>query len=308
MKSVASSTPYDLFDLPPTATQAEIRAAHRRLIWNVHPDHGGSHALFRQVQEAYELLSDPVKRAAYDRSLKNPPRGTAAGPQSSRRHWLGEGLRVASSASRSGYLQRVATATASGRGHVGSVSASPLERGCRGSTVSDFRWRLGRLVAGAAPDGGRHRCRLRRPDPRCGPRQFGQRAHRGGLPRDNRGRGGRIGSPSGVRTGGLPARWDGHRRCYVRHPIWDHPQVSLRSEWLPRGASRRSWRFRRGPPARLPRRPHRRSGKALDGTGSPRRRSRGRRCKGPLRRHPRHGGDVVVFQPTRHHTSQGQTM
>jgi restriction system protein len=81
MKSVASSTRYDLFDLPPTATQAEIRAAHRRLIWNVHPDHGGSHALFRQVQEAYELLSDPVKRAAYDRSLKNPPHGTAAGPR-----------------------------------------------------------------------------------------------------------------------------------------------------------------------------------------------------------------------------------
>jgi Restriction endonuclease len=40
------------------------------LIRRIHPDLDVPPALFRQVQEAYEALSDPVRRAAYDRLLK----------------------------------------------------------------------------------------------------------------------------------------------------------------------------------------------------------------------------------------------
>ena len=47
-----------------------IRSHYRSLIQKVHPDLGGPIALFRQVQESYEVLSDPVRRASYDRTLE----------------------------------------------------------------------------------------------------------------------------------------------------------------------------------------------------------------------------------------------
>jgi restriction system protein len=72
-------TYYDLLGLPSTATPAEIKAGYRRLSPKVHPDNGGTDALFRQVQEAYESLSDPAKRATYDRLISNAPCGTGAG-------------------------------------------------------------------------------------------------------------------------------------------------------------------------------------------------------------------------------------
>lgn len=66
------STYYEIFDISADAAQGDIKTAYRRITTKVHPDQGGSHALFRQVQEAYETLSDPIRRAAYDRSLKEP--------------------------------------------------------------------------------------------------------------------------------------------------------------------------------------------------------------------------------------------
>ena len=79
VESVAGNTYYDLFGLQPTATPAEIKATYRRLIPRVHPDSGGTDALFHQVQEAYETLSDPAKRATYDRRMKHAPQGAGAG-------------------------------------------------------------------------------------------------------------------------------------------------------------------------------------------------------------------------------------
>ena len=38
----------------------------------MHPDAGGSDALFAQVKDAYDVLSDPARRAVYDRSLRTP--------------------------------------------------------------------------------------------------------------------------------------------------------------------------------------------------------------------------------------------
>src|SRR5512134_2311344 len=52
------------------ATGDEIKHAYRQLARQVHPDmqnKQGTAVLFRQVQEAYDVLSDPIKRAAYDR-------------------------------------------------------------------------------------------------------------------------------------------------------------------------------------------------------------------------------------------------
>ncbi len=58
---------YELFDIARTATADEVRDAYVRLVKRVHPDSGGSAALFRQVEEAYRVLSDPAARQRYDR-------------------------------------------------------------------------------------------------------------------------------------------------------------------------------------------------------------------------------------------------
>ena len=62
-------TYYEILGISRTASQDEIKTKHRKLIQRIHPDLDGPTALFRQVQEAYEVLSDPARRAAYDRFL-----------------------------------------------------------------------------------------------------------------------------------------------------------------------------------------------------------------------------------------------
>jgi hypothetical protein len=57
----------------------EIKAKYRALIQRIHPDLGGPIALFRLVQESYEVLSDPERRASYDRTLEAENHRTRAG-------------------------------------------------------------------------------------------------------------------------------------------------------------------------------------------------------------------------------------
>jgi DnaJ-class molecular chaperone len=68
---MADTTLYDILELSSTADVDEIKAAYRRLSTQVHPDRGGSGALFRLVREAYEILSDDDLRSEYDRSGVN---------------------------------------------------------------------------------------------------------------------------------------------------------------------------------------------------------------------------------------------
>lgn len=58
---------YEVLGIPRSAAPAEIRAAYRRVVKNVHPDANGPSSLFLLVQEAYEVLGDADRRAAYDR-------------------------------------------------------------------------------------------------------------------------------------------------------------------------------------------------------------------------------------------------
>lgn len=67
---MGSDTYYDILGVVPAASPAEIKAKYRALIQRIHPDLDGPAALFRQVQQAYEVLSDPRRRATYDLSLK----------------------------------------------------------------------------------------------------------------------------------------------------------------------------------------------------------------------------------------------
>src|SRR3990170_934822 len=62
---------YSLLGVDRSADAAAVKAAYRKIAMECHPDrHGGctdKEARFKQVSEAYEVLKDPQKRAAYDR-------------------------------------------------------------------------------------------------------------------------------------------------------------------------------------------------------------------------------------------------
>ena len=64
---------YGLLGLPKGAPQEDIRSAHRRLVREYHPDANpgddSAEELFKEVQHAYEVLSDPRKRREYDEGL-----------------------------------------------------------------------------------------------------------------------------------------------------------------------------------------------------------------------------------------------
>lgn len=63
-----ASTPdyYKTLGVPRTATADEIKKAFRKLARKHHPDAGGDEAKFKELNEAYEVLSDEKKRALYD--------------------------------------------------------------------------------------------------------------------------------------------------------------------------------------------------------------------------------------------------
>ncbi|MFK0279781.1 DnaJ domain-containing protein [Streptomyces sp. NPDC090499] len=74
---------YLVLGVPADATRTEIVRAFRRRALAHHPDRGGDAEAFRDVHRAYETLSDPVRRRAYDRRRQAPTRaapGTSAGP------------------------------------------------------------------------------------------------------------------------------------------------------------------------------------------------------------------------------------
>jgi hypothetical protein len=59
---------YDILGVARDAEQDEIRSAYRAAAKKFHPDAEGNSYFFRLIQQAYETLSDPVRRADYDRT------------------------------------------------------------------------------------------------------------------------------------------------------------------------------------------------------------------------------------------------
>lgn len=66
---MATYSHYDVLGVPVSATQAEVRAAYRAAARDHHPDAGGDAGRMRALNVAWAVLGDPVRRAAYDRSL-----------------------------------------------------------------------------------------------------------------------------------------------------------------------------------------------------------------------------------------------
>lgn len=65
---------YQVLGVSRSANQDEIKRAFRKLAHEHHPDKGGDEAKFKEINEAYQVLSDTEKRSRYDQF------GSAEGP------------------------------------------------------------------------------------------------------------------------------------------------------------------------------------------------------------------------------------
>ena len=89
MATTAKQDYYDLLGVSKKATAKDIRTAFRKLARKYHPDLNpgdkSSEEKFKQLQEAYDVLSDTKKRQMYDQygfySDNIPPGGPGAGPE-----------------------------------------------------------------------------------------------------------------------------------------------------------------------------------------------------------------------------------
>ncbi|WP_333819236.1 J domain-containing protein [Ohtaekwangia sp.] len=65
---------YSILGVHTTAHIAEIKRAYRRLAVQYHPDKNPdprAHAIFQEINEAYDVLSDPVKKWEYDSRMQS---------------------------------------------------------------------------------------------------------------------------------------------------------------------------------------------------------------------------------------------
>jgi len=58
---------YQTLEIEKGVEQKEIKKAYRKLSRTHHPDRGGDEHKFKEINAAHEILSDPEKRAAYDK-------------------------------------------------------------------------------------------------------------------------------------------------------------------------------------------------------------------------------------------------
>ncbi len=75
---MANKDYYDILGVSKGASPEDIKRAYRKMAHEHHPDKGGgkeAETRFKEINEAYQVLSDPQKRSQYDTF------GSASGPQ-----------------------------------------------------------------------------------------------------------------------------------------------------------------------------------------------------------------------------------
>ncbi|MDN3294326.1 J domain-containing protein [Streptomyces ficellus] len=81
MAARGQENPYTVLGVAPTASDAQIRAAFRRLVRALHPDTTAGEPVagdqLDRVVAAYETLRDPQRRTAYDDSRRAQPASPA---------------------------------------------------------------------------------------------------------------------------------------------------------------------------------------------------------------------------------------
>ncbi len=77
---------YEVLEVTKTVTTDELKVSYRKLAMRHHPDRNPgdpeAEAKFKEATEAFEVLADPQKRAAYDRYGHDGLQGMGAGPSS----------------------------------------------------------------------------------------------------------------------------------------------------------------------------------------------------------------------------------
>eukprot|EP00887_Chlorella_sp_A99_P006673 scaffold3.g6673.t1 len=109
----AAASHYELLGVPPTAGRDEIKRAFRRLARTTHPDvnsEADAAQRFQEISRAFEVLTDDLRRAEYDRS---------------RRRWRGRAGRAA--AARPGADVRVTLSIDLAQAALGSIATVTAE-------------------------------------------------------------------------------------------------------------------------------------------------------------------------------------
>lgn len=87
MASMEVKTHYDVLEISQSASLLDVKKAYRRLALKHHPDRNNGTAesteKFKEISEAYSILSDASKRRDYDLLLRSPPSTHVSVPSSS---------------------------------------------------------------------------------------------------------------------------------------------------------------------------------------------------------------------------------